>query len=81
MDWASLAWAPIHTHVVLITGAYADRQTHTQTSGLSMSYLQGGHCRRHPEDIKKRKTEEEKDMVKARGDRGTMQKNHSHINK
>lgn len=28
MDWASLAWASIHTHVVLITGAYADRHTH-----------------------------------------------------
>ena len=46
MDWASLAWAPIHTHVVLITGAYADTHTHTlaHNSGFPMSYLQGGHC-------------------------------------
>ena len=41
-----------HTHVVLITGAYADRRarthththTHTHTSGFPMSCLQGGHC-------------------------------------
>lgn len=31
MDWASLAQAPIHLHVVLITGAYADIYTHTHT--------------------------------------------------
>lgn len=34
MDWASLAGALIHTHVVLITGAYADTHTHTPTHTL-----------------------------------------------
>lgn len=58
MDWASLARALIRAHVVLITGTYADRYSHTpaQTSGFSVSYVQGGHCWWHPED-----TEEEED--------------------
>lgn len=75
-----------HTHVVLITGAYADRHTHTptRTSGFPMSYLQGGHCRWDPEDIKKtrnRRGETGREMVKVWGGRGNMWKNDSHVNK
>lgn len=63
MDWASLAWAPIHTHVVLITGTYTDRYSHTPTHTLLDSQclmfrvVIANDTRR---TLKRRKIEEEK---------------------